>query len=200
MRLRRGQKPTRRLAHVRNEANCTACGACVVACTSTNQPEMMYRKEKGWDSVASNIRSIEGQNAQGRPTHLLNQCQHCEDAPCVHTCPFGAVYYNDDGLVAIDERLCIGCSYCVAACPYNVRWMHPDSGLPKKCMGNACLELVAADQKPACVQACPANARDFGDINDPSSTVSQTLKRLPNRVLLETAGTKPKYFIVESSS
>lgn len=199
MRLRQKQKPTRRLAHTWNEANCTACGACIIACTATNAPEMMHREEKGHDSLASNIRRIEGVTDQGRPTLLLNQCQHCEDAPCVHSCPFGAVHYDDNGLVRIDERLCIGCSYCVAACPYNVRWKHPDTGLPKKCMGDGCLELIANGQQPACVQACPANARDFGDLNDPSSSVSITLREKPSRVQLEHAGTKPKYFIVQSS-
>ena len=199
MRLRRGQEPTRRLAHIWNEANCTACGACIISCTATNSPEMMYREEKGWRTVTSNIRRIESTGPQGRPTMLLNQCQHCDNAPCVNTCPFGAVYYDDNGMVRLDPRMCAGCKYCVTSCPYNVRWIHPDNGLPKKCMGDACLDLVAANQKPACVQACPANARDFGDLNDPSSSVSQTLRTKRSRRLLPNSGAEPKYFIVEES-
>ena len=199
MRLRRGQKPTRRLAHIWNDANCTACGACILACTSTNNPEMMYREEKGWKTVTSNIRQIEGVTPQGRPTMTLNQCQHCDNAPCVNTCPFGAVYYDDNGLVRLDPRMCAGCKYCVTSCPYNVRWLHPDNGLPMKCMGPGCLDLVDAGQQPACVQACPANARDFGDLNDPSSSVAQTLRTKRSRRLLPNSGAEPKYFIVEES-
>ncbi len=199
MRLRRGQQPTRRLAHIWNDANCTACGACILACTSTNNPEMMYREEKGWKTVTSNIRQIEGVTPQGRPTMTLNQCQHCDNAPCVNTCPFGAVYYDDNGLVRLDPRMCAGCKYCVTSCPYNVRWLHPDNGLPMKCMGPGCLDLVDAGQQPACVQACPANARDFGDLNDPSSSVAQTLRTKRSRRLLPNSGAEPKYFIVEES-
>jgi len=193
----KGSEPTRRLAHVWDESLCIACGACVMACTMTNQPEMMHRKEKGWDSVASNIRRIDGVNATGKPSVLLVQCQHCDDAPCVANCPFGAVYRDDDGLVRLDAEQCAGCSYCVTSCPYNVRWFHPDSKLPMKCMGEGCLDLVAQGESPACVQACPAMARDFGDLNDPGSSVSLTLRTKRSRRLLEGSGTEPKYFVVE---
>ena len=198
-RLSPGEKPTRRLAHVWNSANCIACGSCVVACNATNYPEMLHRENEGGHALASNIRRLEGATAEGRPTMLLVQCQHCDDAPCVQTCPFGAVYRDDAGLVRIDPRMCAGCKYCVTSCPYNVRWVHPDSGLPMKCMGEGCLALVAAGQKPACVQACPAKARDFGDLNDPESSVSETLRTKRSRRLLENSGGEPKYFIVEES-
>lgn len=199
MRLRKGEKPTKRMAHVWDSSRCIACGACVMACTATNSPEMMFREEKGWGSVASNIRRIDSVSPQGRPQMLLVQCQHCENAPCVSNCPFGAVYYDDDGLVRLDPRMCAGCSYCVTSCPYNVRWFHPDNGLPKKCMGDGCLELVKAGMQPACVQACPAMARDFGDLNDPASSIAATLRKKRSRRLLEHTGTEPKYFIVEGS-
>jgi len=176
-----------------------ACGACVMACTSTNAPEMMHREEKGWGGLASNIRRIDSVTAQGRPQVTLVQCQHCENAPCVSNCPFGAVYYDEDGLVRLDPRMCAGCSYCVTSCPYNVRWFHPDTGLPEKCMGEACLELVKDGLKPACVQSCPAGARDFGDLNDPQSTVSVLLRKKRSHRLLEHTGTEPKYFVVEGS-
>jgi len=199
MRLRRGQTPTHRLAHVWDASRCIACGACVLACTSANAPEMMFREEKGWKSLASNIRRIDSASPQGRPEMLLVQCQHCEQAPCISTCPFGATYHDDNGLVRLDPNRCAGCSYCVTSCPYNVRWMHPDSKLPKKCMGDGCLDLVASGQQPACVQACPAMARDFGDLNDPDSSVSITLRTKRSRRLLEHTGTEPKYFVVEGS-
>lgn len=199
MRLRKGQKPEKRLAHLWNEANCTSCGACIVACNTTNYPEMLHRGDKGHDWLASNITRIETETDSGQPKLLLNQCQHCEDAPCVETCPFGAVYYDTNGLVRIDDKLCIGCSYCMAACPYDVRWKHPDTGLPSKCMGDGCLDLVASGHQPACVSACPANARDFGDLNDPKSSIAQQLNSKSHRVQLKEKGTDPKFFIVEEA-
>lgn len=197
MRLSPGGRPTRRLAHLWNEAACIGCGACIVACTATNNPEMLYREDKGRKTVASNIKRYEGVTPQGRPTLLLNQCAHCDDAPCVRTCPFGAMYRDSDGLVRLDPRMCAGCKYCVTSCPYNVRWIHPDNGLPMKCMGEGCLALVSAGMQPACVQACPAKARDFGDLNNPDSSVSRTLRTKRSRTLLPNSGAKPKYFIVE---
>jgi protein NrfC len=198
-RLRRGQEPTRRMAHVWDASRCIACGACVMACTATNAPEMMFREEKGWKSLASNIRRIDGVSPHGRPELLLVQCQHCENAPCISTCPFGATFYDDDGRVRLDPARCAGCSYCVTSCPYNVRWFHPDSKLPKKCMGDGCIDLTDSGQQPACVQACPAMARDYGDLNDPSSSVSVTLRTKRSRRLLESSGSEPKYFVVEGS-
>jgi protein NrfC len=198
-RLRRGQAPTRRMAHVWDASRCIACGACVMACTSANAPEMMFREEKGWKSLASNIRRIDSVSPHGRPEMLLVQCQHCENAPCISTCPFGATYHDTDGRVRLDPARCAGCSYCVTSCPYNVRWLHPDSKLPKKCMGDGCIALTDSGQQPACVQACPAMARDYGDLNDPESSVSVTLRTKRSRRLLESSGSEPKYFVVEGS-
>jgi protein NrfC len=187
------------MAHVWDESRCIACGACVLACTATNAPDMKYREEKGWNSIASNIRRIDDLDANGRPSVLLVQCQHCENAPCLNTCPFGATYRDDNGLVRLDPARCAGCSYCVTSCPYNVRWFHPDTKLPEKCMGGGCLDLIDSGMQPACVQACPAMARDFGDLNDPGSSVSQTIRTKRTRRLLEESGTEPKYFVVEGS-
>ena len=191
--------PPQRLVHVWDATQCIGCGACVMACTATNAPEMLFREEKGWQSLASNIRRIESVNGQGRPELLLVQCQHCQRAPCVKTCPFGATRHDARGLVRLDPALCAGCKYCVTSCPYNVRWMHPDQGLPMKCMGAGCLELIGQGQPPACVQACPAMARDFGDRNDPRSSVSTTLRTRRTRRLLEHLGTEPNYFVVVGS-
>ncbi|TVR89236.1 MAG: 4Fe-4S dicluster domain-containing protein [Trueperaceae bacterium] len=198
-RLRRGQAPTRRMAHIWDASRCIACGACVMACTQANAPEMMFREEKGWKSLASNIRRIDGVSPHGRPELLLVQCQHCENAPCISTCPFGATYYDTDGRVRLDPARCAGCSYCVTSCPYNVRWLHPDNKLPKKCMGDGCIDLTDSGQQPACVQACPAMARDYGDLNDPASSVSVTLRTKRSRRLLEATGSEPKFFVVEGS-
>ncbi len=144
----------KRLAHLFDTTKCFGCGACTVACTQTNAADLMLHEDKGWQAMPSNIRRVE-LNHLDKPALLLVQCQHCSNAPCVKTCPFGAMY-NDEatGLVKLDEKRCIGCSYCVAACPYNVRWKHPVKGLPMKCMGKACEEKVAAGElRPACRSA-----------------------------------------------
>ena len=186
----------KRLAHLFDTTKCFGCGACTVACTATNSPDLMLHEDPGWHSLATNIRRVDF-NLRDRPGLLLVQCQHCENAPCVKTCPFGAMYHDGaTGLVKLDERRCIGCSYCVAACPYNVRWKHPKTGLPMKCMGKGCEQLLAAGQAPACVQACPVNARAFGDLNDPGTEISRRIRNGRTVRLLEAKGTKPNYFVV----
>lgn len=196
-RLRRGDKPTRRMAHLWSEVDCVGCEACITACTGANNPDRLVKQEDGsWKALDSNIRRIDGETPQGRPTMLLNQCAHCDDAPCHKTCPFGAIYIDDNALVRMDPRMCAGCKYCVTSCPYNVRWIHPDSGLPLKCMSDGCIELVNEGRKPVCVSICPVDARDFGDLNDPNSSVSQTLRTKRSRQLLPNSGAKPKYFII----
>lgn len=105
---------------------------------------------------ASNIRKV--QSEVRRPVTLLVQCQQCSDAPCVRTCPFGANYYDENGLVRTDPNKCVGCNYCIASCPYDARWSHPDSGLPMKCIGEGCMKLIENGEQPACVKACPAGA------------------------------------------
>ena len=112
-------------------------------------------------------------------------------------CPAGATYINEeDGTVQHDDEACIGCGYCVTACPYDARWMHPKTGLPVKCMGKGCESLLKAGKDPACVAACPASARAFGDINDPSSAISQRLQHGRSERLMPQKGTRPNFFVV----
>ncbi|MBK8325293.1 MAG: 4Fe-4S dicluster domain-containing protein [Betaproteobacteria bacterium] len=190
------QAQAKRYAHLFDTTRCINCAACTVACAATNQPELRLHEDPGWHALPSNIRRVE-LNIRDRPSLLLVQCQHCDNAPCIRTCPFGAMYKEaSTGLVKLDEKRCIGCSYCVAACPYNVRWKHPKTGLPMKCMGKTCESLVAAGQSPACVAACPAEARAFGDLNDPASRISQRVRAGRTIRLLESRGTEPNYFVV----
>ncbi len=188
----------RQLAHLFDATQCVGCQACIVACAQTNYPEMMERGNKGWHFLAANIRKITMEQAP-RPVQLLIQCQQCENAPCIAACPFGANYRDEDtGLVKIDPRKCIGCNYCITACPYDIRWSHPDSGLPMKCMGAGCEELIEKGLDPACVAACPAGARLFGDINDPSSAIARKIRTSRTARLLEHKGTKPNFYVVVS--
>ena len=186
----------KQLAHLFDATQCIGCQACIVACAQTNYPEMLERENKGWNFLAANIRPVRFETL-ARPVQLLVQCQHCEDAPCITTCPFGANYRDPEtGLVKIEPRRCVGCNYCIASCPYDVRWSHPDSGLPMKCMGEECEKLVAEGKSPACVAACPVDARLFGDVRDPESAISRRVATTRTQKLLEHKGTKPNYFVV----
>ncbi len=189
---------TKKLAHLFDATQCIGCSACIVACAQTNYPEMMERENKGWNWLAANIRKVTVERAK-RPVQLLVQCQQCEDAPCISTCPFGANFHDPyTGQVKTDPSRCVGCSYCIASCPYDVRWTHPDTGLPMKCMGLGCEELVRKGEKPACVSACPAHARLFGNINDPTSEISRKIASSRTEKLLAHKGTKPNFFVVVS--
>lgn len=186
----------KKLAHLFDVTQCIGCSACIVACAETNYPEMMERTNEGWNWLAANIRKVTLDRAR-RPVQLLVQCQQCDNAPCVSTCPFGANFHDPEtGQVKTDPSRCIGCSYCVASCPYDCRWTHPDTGLPMKCMGKGCEELVRSGQNPACVQVCPAQARMFGDVNDPQSPISQRIAHSRTEKLLPHKGTKPNFFVV----
>ena len=105
-------------------------------------------------------------------------CMHCEEAHCVTVCPTGASYKRaEDGIVLVDPARCMGCNYCSWACPYGARELDQDEGVMKKC--TLCVDriyderLPEPERQPACVLACPAHARIFGDFDDPASPVSQ---------------------------
>jgi tetrathionate reductase subunit B len=84
---------------------------------------------------------------------------------CVYNCPTGATYKRKDGIVAIDSEACIGCGYCVDACPYGARFIDPARGIAEKC--DFCTERLVAGREPLCVEVCPSQVRTFGDLHDP---------------------------------
>lgn len=147
------KKVKKQLAHLFDATQCINCGACTTACAQTNYPDLINEFIPAWNTVCNNIRQVKVE--KNRPMQLLVQCQQCSEAPCVTTCPFGANYYDENGLVRNDPKRCIGCNYCVASCPYDARWSNPKTGLPSKCMGEGCLELIKGGSLPACVTACP---------------------------------------------
>lgn len=114
-------------------------------------------------------------------------CQHCEDAPCVHVCPVAASFKRDDGIVLVDMHRCIGCRYCMIACPYKARSfivkeneVRTNKSVPKMMDGVAtkctfCVHRVDKGNLPACVEKCPEKALDFGDSNDPESSVAKAI-------------------------
>jgi tetrathionate reductase subunit B len=100
---------------------------------------------------------------------------HCEEPPCTEVCVSGATYKDKEtGLVLVDQDACIGCGFCVDACPYDVRHIDETRGVVDKC--NACIQRVEVGREPACVATCLGESRLFGDLNDPESVVSKGLK------------------------
>ena len=102
-------------------------------------------------------------------------CMHCDHPPCTEVCVSGATYKDKTtGLVLVDQEACIGCGYCVEACPYGVRYIDQKRGVVDKC--NACVQRLEVGLQPACVATCVGKSRMFGDLNDPNSEVSVALQ------------------------
>lgn len=174
---------------------CTpGCDACVKACRTENSlPDQPGATGSQW------IRKIEIKEVHtGKKHSLPMMCQHCEKPPCVDVCPTGASFKRADGIVLVDKHICIGCRYCVMACPYkarsfvheNVTGQNPNSprgkGTAEAC--NLCVHRIDEGGQPACVQACAAEAKGaivFGDINDPQSEIAQKLAQYASHQIRE---------------
>ncbi|MGA9866787.1 MAG: 4Fe-4S dicluster domain-containing protein, partial [Acetobacteraceae bacterium] len=137
-----------------------------------------------------------GLGDQSRTVHFPRSCLHCEEPECVSVCPTGASYKRaEDGIVLVNEDICIGCQLCAWACPYGAREFDEDQGVMKKC--TLCIDRIynenipEAARVPACVSTCPASARHFGDLGDPDSAVSQLVAERGGYDLMPEMGYKP---------
>lgn len=141
-----------------DEKRCIGCQACTVACKIVNLIP------QGYSRLQVQIRGpIEDQHGLHFQFFRVS-CQHCEDAPCVSACPTGASYRDENGIVRVDEKRCIGCDYCISACPYHVRYLDPQSHIADKC--DFCSDSrLAKGLEPACVSVCPTDALRFGRAN-----------------------------------
>ena len=135
-------------------------------------------------------------DAAAQIVHFPKSCLHCDDAPCVTVCPTGASFKrSEDGIVLVDEEMCIGCGLCAWACPYGAREMDPVEKVMKKC--TLCVDriyndnLPEVDREPVCVRSCPSKARHFGDLGDPESDVSKLVADRGGFDLMPEQGTAP---------
>jgi Fe-S-cluster-containing dehydrogenase component len=200
--------------------SCIGCGLCVVACKAENHVPEDPEYSRTWverhtttaDGVVhidSPEGGINGYEPGVPPTTVAGSavtdvrfvprlCMQCEDSPCTGVCPVGATYRTPDGVILVDQDRCIGCGYCVVACPYGARYIVPAGGeTPRGVAGVAdkctfCYHRITVGLRPACVEACPVGARTFGDLDDPQSPVSIALREQPTKVLKAALGTNPR--------
>ncbi len=191
---------TRRWAMVVDIRKCLkdeGCTDCMAACHAAhNVPQVPMRgHEVRWiwrEPFAEAFRAQAGRYTERdlRDKSILVFCNHCDNPPCARVCPVKATWKREDGIVMMDWHRCIGCRYCMAACPYGSRsfnWSDPrpyiaritpefptrTKGVVEKC--NFCEERLAKGRPPACVEACPEKALSFGDLNDAGSPVRMLL-------------------------
>ncbi len=183
---------------------CVGCHACAVNCKEWNTggyPAPLTDDNPYGDQVSgtwlNRIHSFEVDTGEdSRTVYFPKSCLHCEDAPCVTVCPTGASYKRaDDGIVLVDEDMCIGCKLCSWACPYGAREYDANVGVMKKC--TLCIDRIyndnipEAERVPACVATCPASARHFGDLADPGSDVSKLVSDRHGYDLMPEMGLRP---------
>lgn len=168
-------------------ARCVGCMDCVIACKTENRvPEGFCR-----DWIETEVR---GAFPDVRLEIRSERCNHCDDPPCVSCCPTGASHVEGFGrTVQVTKELCIGCKACLASCPYDARFIHPQ-GYADKC--TFCLHRVRGGLQPACVSVCPTHCMHFGDLDDPHSDVSRLLATRHHHVLVPEAGTGPRVFFL----
>ena len=186
---------------------CIGCYACQIACKAENAtpPGVLFARV---------VKREIGTYPKVRRMSLPLLCMHCADPPCVKVCPTEASFKRPDGIVDIDADKCVGCRYCMMACPYGSRFYygeeqhyfdgggltpyeekgyrnHP-TGVVIKC--NFCAHRVERSEQPACVANCPAKARIFGDLEDPESEVSRLIVERAGTQLLPERGTNPSVY------
>ena len=199
-----------KLGMVINLKRCIGCNACTAACKQENNTDSGIF----WSQV---IATEKGVFPNSRIDYLPILCMHCQDAPCVRACPTRASQQADDGTVFIDTKKCMGCRYCMQACPYQARSFlfrdpapvfrngeftpvekarqgeHP-RGTVEKC--DFCAAKREAGLEPACVSTCPTKARVFGDLDDPNSEVSRLLRDNSHRRLKPELNTRPSVYYI----
>lgn len=201
---------------------CIGCRRCVEACARENdlpdRPAHRYirvlERPRGKPGFHHARLHYEGTVPDRDKQYLPVQCQQCENPPCVTVCPCGATWQEPDGIVVVDYEWCLGCRYCLAACPYDARRFNfdepdlpPDEinprqgllsnrrrpvGVAEKC--TFCLHRARQERYPACVEACPTGARHFGDLNDPAGAIRRVIDEKPVVVLAEQLGTMPRFY------
>ncbi len=194
---------------------CVGCGFCVKACKLENEVPYDAPVTRTWveryvilkdgtmlaDSpmgARDGFTSEEVQERDVKPEDIAKAffvpklCNQCEKPPCVQVCPVGATYQRADGVVLVDRSWCIGCGYCIMACPYGVRFFHPVYRTAEKC--TFCIHRLVKGMKTACVEACPFGARQVGNLKDPNDPITKVILTKRVAVLKDEYGTQPQVY------
>jgi molybdopterin-containing oxidoreductase family iron-sulfur binding subunit len=217
-------QPGVEFAYALDLSRCIGCRRCVYACVEENNqsrdPQVHWirvlamDKEHGVDFRDADPYYSPEQVPQEGYFYLPVACQQCRNAPCTKVCPTGATWTEPDGIVVIDYDWCIGCRYCMAACPYGARhfnWGEPSipkaelnpsthylgnrprpKGVVEKC--TFCIQRARAGRYPACVEVCPVGARKFGNLLDPEGEIRYIIDHKRVLVLKQDLNTMPRFF------
>ncbi|WP_456423394.1 4Fe-4S dicluster domain-containing protein, partial [Lutibacter sp.] len=168
---------------------CIGCHACTTACKSEHDVAIGVNR--------TYVKQVEkGEFPDTRRIFSVMRCNHCTDAPCVEICPVEALYTREDGIVDFDNNRCIGCKSCMQACPYDALYIDPDTKTAAKC--NYCAHRVDVGREPACVSVCPEHAIIAGDMENPTTEISQLLARQAVKVRKPEKGTNPNLFYIDA--
>lgn len=196
---------------------CVGCGFCVKACKKENEVPYDAPVTRTWveryvvtKDGKSHIDTPKGGRDGYSDAKIHDQdiapeevtkaffvpklCNQCKNPACVQVCPVGATYQTLDGVVLIDRTWCIGCGYCVMACPYGARFFHPVHKVAEKC--TFCYHRISKGLQTACVQACPFGARKIGNLKDHDDPVTQTIMSQRVSILKDEYGTKPQVYYI----
>ena len=186
---------------------CIGCGNCVRACSKENGvPDGFFRtwverySVGGWPEEHPDVDSPNGgyngfadrPNAKAKSFFVPKLCNHCEHSPCVQVCPVGATFETPDGLVLVDKTYCLGCRYCVQACPYGCRYIDTAAQVVDKC--TLCYHRISQGLTTACCETCPTGSRQLVDLKDPKDPVHEFLRTNAVQVLKPHMATGSKAF------
>ncbi len=144
---------------------CTGCKTCQLSCKDTKDLGTNVNFRRIYEYAGGDWQSADDNNEVWNQNifsyYVSISCNHCDEPACVNACPSGAMHKREeDGLVVVNESVCIGCKYCTMACPYGAPQYNAQKGHMTKCDG--CFERIAENKKPVCVESCPLRALDFG--------------------------------------
>ncbi len=189
---------------------CIGCSRCVEACKVENdvprEPFFFrtwierYVIRKDGEVEVESINVPDGRTREApqddpdvlRTFFVPKLCNHCANPPCVQVCPVGATFSTADGVVLVDRERCVGCRYCIQACPYGARYLDPRTRTAEKC--TFCYHRVVRGLEPACVEVCPTQARIFGDLRSRASRLVRFERMNKIHVLKPALNTEPKVY------
>ncbi len=192
---------------------CIGCSRCVEACKAENdvprEPFFFRTWIERYDVKRNGEVVVESVNAPSkkppevapddrdviRSFFVPKLCNNCANPPCVQVCPVGATFATKDGVVLIDKERCIGCRYCIQACPYGARYLDPRTKTADKC--TFCYHRVVKGLLPACVEVCPTQARIFGDLKSRASRLVRFQRMNRIHVLKPALNTEPKVYYAQ---